>query len=724
MDEGINRGKTCPVLKMEEERPPSLRYSVLSDTESLAQERAFQHHQIKFVLSEEENAHIVMYRDGRNQAAKEDETEDLEVYDSLEVAAHPQTKNNGVQTKCLAADDGEGESPLLSDAAYSDLRYDPNWRTNLKGAGRFRDSAHISVDEHYQNLKETSNRSCGDREGLLIKGGYRYVGDTSHKSYHLHSQSDQSSPPAAPRFASLSSQLRSPEAELSGPFSSSSQNESRNTLQCGFEGNGEESGGSDGENIGRPPELTKDTQAVRIQDFQNRSQQELRPTKGGAIQTQDRSTSTLTSPKLLTNIKPASVARNIVESNKITLGRNVSKCGSYAKALALQQGGPRAVKKSQVSQIGKEGKTQQKENPNDSEQLQPSAPEVKDEKRDSLSFVSAKPAPVTSLKPQRKTSSQLLPPTVYLNIFLRTPSDLLPVLQQTGQNSIVNLASLRGNTEWSSLADADVSPACQTDPGKSTQMSQESAVSAQLPHKILENSSEQWRRTPALKGPLSREGEDRGSPNKIRGEEFAQNVPRTPTTPLSQVSSPYSVLPPIGKVMTEKRPELCSGQSVNIGGYLRQMEKQKQMRARETCKAYSLKDDKQLESDMKLQARGAPTEKAVEHRVEKMERQRLYSTVIREQNKKISRIPFPPTRDPEGNEKRVPRMKALEYAKSIAKPPASQSQRQQRQKHQPEGFVEQTPYLEGLEASQLATLELLRKRHVEEKQAVALLRKV
>jgi len=66
----------------------------------------------------------------------------------------------------------------------------------------------------------------------------------------------------------------------------------------------------------------------------------------------------------------------------------------------------------------------------------------------------------------------------------------------------------------------------------------------------------------------------------------------------------------------------------------------------------------------------------------------------------------------------------LEYAKSIAKPPASQSQRQQRPKHQPEGFVEQTPYLEGLEVSQLATLELLRKRHVEEKQAVALLRKV
>ncbi|XP_075343511.1 jhy protein homolog [Odontesthes bonariensis] len=717
MEEGINRGKTCPVLKIEEERLPSPRYSVLSDTESLAQERAYQQqlhtqadrlHQIKFVLTEEENAHILMHRDGRNQDAEEDETEDLEVYDSLEVAA--QENRVPSHTKCLAADDGDGDSsPLLSDAAYFDLRYDPNWRTNLKGAGRFNESPHISVDEHYQNLKETSNRSCGDREGLLIKGGYRYVGGTSHKSFHLHSQSDQSSPPASPRYANLSLQLRSPEAELSGPFSSSSQNEGRNTLRRGVKENGEESCGNDGENIGRPPELTKDTQAVHIQDFQNYSQQELRHTKGGPVQTQERSTSTLTSPKLLTNMKPGSVARDIVESNKITLGRNVSTCGSYVKALRLQQGGAHAVKK--VSEIRKAKRTQQKENPDTSEQQQPFAPEVKDEKRDSLSFLSAKPAPVTSPKPQGMASSQHLPPTVHLNIFLSTPSELLPVLQQTGQNSIVNLASLCGNTEWSSVAEVGVSPAYQTDPGKSTQMSQE------------------CRQTPALKSPLSCEGEDWGCPNKMRTEEFGQNVPRGPTTPLSQVSSPYSVLPPIGKVMTEKRPELCSGQSGNTArhihrrtsdGYLQHMEKQKQMRARETYKAYSLKDDKQLESDKKLQGRGpdyAHTEKAAE----KMERQRLYSTVIREQNKKISRIPFPPTRDPEGNEKRVPRMKALEYAKSIAKPPASHSQRQ---KHQPEGFAEQTPFLEGLEASQLATLELLRKRHVEEKQAAALLRKV
>lgn len=110
----------------------------------------------------------------------------------------------------------------------------------------------------------------------------------------------------------------------------------------------------------------------------------------------------------------------------------------------------------------------------------------------------------------------------------------------------------------------------------------------------------------------------------------------------------------------------------------------------------------------------------MEETAEKLKRQKLYSNVIREQNKKISRIPFLLAKDPEGNDKKVPRMKALEYAKTIAKPPV-QSQPKQRQKHRSEGFTEHASYLD---VSQLATLEVLRKRHEEEKQAVALFRKV
>ncbi|KAG7271084.1 hypothetical protein CRUP_026016 [Coryphaenoides rupestris] len=73
------------------------------------------------------------------------------------------------------------------------------------------------------------------------------------------------------------------------------------------------------------------------------------------------------------------------------------------------------------------------------------------------------------------------------------------------------------------------------------------------------------------------------------------------------------------------------------------------------------------------------------YKAEKLRRQRLYSNVIREQNKKTSEIPLPPLpKDPEDTDKGLPRRKALEYAKSIAKPqPKPEPKRQQ---DQSEGF--------------------------------------
>lgn len=76
-------------------------------------------------------------------------------------------------------------------------------------------------------------------------------------------------------------------------------------------------------------------------------------------------------------------------------------------------------------------------------------------------------------------------------------------------------------------------------------------------------------------------------------KQFPQNLLRTPTTTSSLGSGSYTVLPPIGKPMTGKEPEQSPGQSVNTAypinrsssdGYLVQMEKQKQLRARVTYK--------------------------------------------------------------------------------------------------------------------------------------------
>ena len=47
-----------------------------------------------------------------------------------------------------------------------------------------------------------------------------------------------------------------------------------------------------------------------------------------------------------------------------------------------------------------------------------------------------------------------------------------------------------------------------------------------------------------------------------------------------------------------------------------------------------------------------------------MKRQRLYSIVIREQNRGMSRIPFLPAKDPEVDDKNVPRMRVCMCVKS------------------------------------------------------------
>ena len=101
-------------------------------------------------------------------------------------------------------------------------------------------------------------------------------------------------------------------------------------------------------------------------------------------------------------------------------------------------------------------------------------------------------------------------------------------------------------------------------------------------------------RTTALHCPLSFEGKDQNwSSNEVHSTQFPQSLPRTPTTTLSMGPGSYTVLPPIGKSITGKESELSPCQSVstaypvhrsNSDGYLVQMEKQKQLRAKVTYK--------------------------------------------------------------------------------------------------------------------------------------------
>lgn len=71
-----------------------------SNTENLAQEIAYQQQlpmsidQNKYILPQKENADSLQHGDGKDEDATDEETEDLHVYDSLEVVAPPHTKWN------------------------------------------------------------------------------------------------------------------------------------------------------------------------------------------------------------------------------------------------------------------------------------------------------------------------------------------------------------------------------------------------------------------------------------------------------------------------------------------------------------------------------------------------------------------------------------------------------------------------------------------------------
>ncbi|XP_076876598.1 jhy protein homolog isoform X3 [Brachyhypopomus gauderio] len=190
----------------------------------------------------------------------------------------------------------------------------------------------------------------------------------------------------------------------------------------------------------------------------------------------------------------------------------------------------------------------------------------------------------------------------------------------------------------------------------------------------------------------------------------------------------YAVLPPIG-VPIASDTGLCRARTVpavtaiprsKSEGYLAQLEKQRQLKPPTTYKVYTLKDYKSLNPELRLGGLG-PSCTVTQDVAEKIKRQKLYSNVIRQQNKKISTIPFLPDRNTLGAENRdaIPRIKALEYAKTIVKPKGRQQWKERPSAKQEKEWVSEQPAVLGLDLPQLTALDMLRKRHEEEKQAVA-----
>uniref|UniRef100_A0A673A8W5 Uncharacterized protein n=1 Tax=Sphaeramia orbicularis TaxID=375764 RepID=A0A673A8W5_9TELE len=304
--------------------------SVESDTESLAQERAYQQ-QLQMRLSQHgrtESVHLNnedadSLQEEEYEDSDDNEAQDLQAYDSLEVAAQPQVKKN------LALQ-------VLSDDANSDLRYDPNWRTNLKGAGCFNESPHTSIDENYFDLKEKSCQSHEERKEVILKEGYRLIVDTSpavvvtpqgnesDQPYCLHPQDGQTSSITSSHPHSQALQLRPPQVDPPGP--PGIQNKTDSISQRRVKEKHEISNDKTGENNSSSAEMEE----KHLEDVD-----EMRTIQRGS--TQQTSMSKMSSPKDLLDRTQERLTEDIVERNKITLGRNMSKCGSYARVHALKQ---------------------------------------------------------------------------------------------------------------------------------------------------------------------------------------------------------------------------------------------------------------------------------------------------------------------------------------------------------------------------------------------------
>jgi len=210
----------------------------------------------------------------------------------------------------------DDDAPAGSDL---DRRRDPNRRSKPKESVRFSGNPRPPEDQHPPGTMQRSRADRGRGEELVIKGGYRYVvaaatspsfpTGSAPGPYHLHPQrgspdGDTSGDRDRPR----SSGLRSPEVAQTlgkGDTAAARQTESNHAEA--------------GENPAQPRQNVPETQEAAA-GKQSKNSLKLKwsplPAKRNLERTRE----------------------DIVERNKITLGRNTSKRGSYLKAHAPKPG--------------------------------------------------------------------------------------------------------------------------------------------------------------------------------------------------------------------------------------------------------------------------------------------------------------------------------------------------------------------------------------------------
>ncbi|KAK7904319.1 hypothetical protein WMY93_016926 [Mugilogobius chulae] len=356
--------------------------SAESDTESLAQERAYQQ-QLQLNLSNSSTGQSVCFNNNVHASHQTDEGEDedehLWAFDSLEMS-------NSQSVRKMAA--LHAKSQVFPDDPYSHQRYDASPKIISKGMGLSHEGPLISVDESFLNKDEKPRRN---RKEVVKKDEYMLITSTR-----------QQLATTPQNFSYDQPYLLHPQNEWNNVVSTPPPLQS-NILQF------------------KPSKENYDSKNVSS---------ELTEEPGTHAQSYTEATTEQQVDKTANVQKPLG---DIVERNKLTLGRN-AKYGSYAKAHARKT--PQYGPKVSPMRMGK--KAERKEDLNPAGPRQPLAPGVKAEQKDSLSSPLTKAAVKSLDKPP--SSSQPLSPAIHLNINLNT-TPLLPLLStQQGRDSIINLS--------------------------------------------------------------------------------------------------------------------------------------------------------------------------------------------------------------------------------------------------------------------------------------------
>ncbi|XP_064207179.1 jhy protein homolog isoform X1 [Anguilla rostrata] len=820
----------------------SLWNSLESDTESLAQERRYQ---MELKTRIRQANEMVNPTNGEGEELEEssgeeerDDENDLEefaeenhyIYDSLDVVAPQQGQINTVPHDTEVGEilrgkrqDMLGYGPAGDE--YAALRYDPNWRTTLKGDRPFEEGTQLLLEEEGSNVyaspgegspwKARDHSGNGEQKNRSARRQAPAVGFATDVVPDRCSES-KSKPPPTPYYPSPQS------VAVAGAETAVSERQSHHrTLhrpECAASNRRaladpaavNRTHARENQAVFHEPEDSYEEMNERYaKEYQLFYERESAHTHETTSNNQDSVYNGLNWSRRLSNMRQTKPKKDIVERNKITLGVR-TKQASYlcahgpkgAKEDHKNKQEPEAVEeiiqhqyldpelrwqlKTQMLKVHREKKKGKREGlpiaqapgSDQSERVNPSVPQDGRAARmpgrlqqpghaEVLVINEADPGgtplsealPNPQWRPDRPPYS-LNTPTLNLNINLSASGDMAPFLGQEHKRTSLKLSSPHGPSlgtrpglSYHVPMSGHYDPAqlAYYGPGYLPAVPQPALPGDWFPAQQFQGTAflqQGSRRRPREVPPLwdqdshSLPGTDSdrawmaaamfqpaGERNQYLslGEQHVEL--RAQHRLPAQSPASYTVLPPIGEMVTSDS-ELSSQntrQKINgmhrssSEGYLAQLEKQKQLKEKTTYKAYTLKDYKALKQDVKLGGLG-PNYEVTPITAEKIRQRQRYSDKVREHNKNISRIPFLPARNPGGGvaaENMVPRRKALEYARSIPKPKPPAEPKSGDSAGENDFLHERAQYLEHLDLSQLARLEMLQKRHEEEKQVVA-----